>query len=105
MMGNETKEYMEIYINRIIAQLRPTATNEQPLFTSYDGKKIELGRLYTAFMNKYLGVNFGTTSSRSMLETDAYDAFQSGLITQGQRDACTKINGHTSAMALKYYQR
>lgn len=105
MLANETKEYLEIFI-RIVLRLRPEITGSDYLFTTYDGSTlIQLGRQYQAFMRKELGIRFGTTSSRSMLDTDVHSAYVKGVINLEHKEACTLYNGHTTATSRQYYQR
>lgn len=102
-IATDTKEFLNAYIHRMLPLVREVNGNNDRLFIGFDGRNVDMGRCYKAFTNKYLGINFSTTSSRALLETSAHAAYLKGVITLEQKESCTQYNGHSGAVAKQYY--
>ena len=71
---------------------------------TFSGKHCErLGRRLTQFFLKNGHFHVTTTDIRSLLETKAHEAMQSGGISPQQRDAISAVGGHSSQTVTDYY--
>jgi len=71
---------------------------------TFDGKHDErLGRRLTQFFMKKGHFHVTTTVIRSLLETTAHKAMESGGISPQQREAISNVGGHSSQIVNDYY--
>lgn len=68
--------FLELYINQVVPRFKLTWGDDEPLFVSFpDGGRCErLGRYYTRFAEKRLGIHFTTTDARALNDTSAANA-------------------------------
>jgi hypothetical protein len=76
-----------------------------PLFITFSGTRLRVGRFVTAFYKRVLGLNINTTRIRCIVETESAQLLLTGKINQEQRDSVLNQNGHSSITSQKYYQK
>jgi hypothetical protein len=97
-----------ILIGLYIGHIRPSVFRKpyDPLWLNYNGDKMsshDISLLVRLFFEKTMNIRLTSTSIRSLVETEMDKLLQSRKITEQQRDAVHKINGHTSQIANTYY--
>ena len=78
---------------------------QDPLFITFSGTRLRVGRFVTAFYKRILKLNINTTRIRCIVETESAQLLFDGQISQGQRDSVLNQNGHSSITSQKYYQK
>jgi hypothetical protein len=78
---------------------------QDPLFITFSGTRLRVGRFVTAFYKRVLGLNINTTRIRCIVETESAQLLFTGKINQEQRDSVLNQNGHSSITSQKYYQK
>jgi len=78
---------------------------QDPLFITFSGTPLRVGRFVTAFYKRILGLNINTTRIRCIVETESSQLLFDDKISQGQRDSVLNQNGHSSITSQKYYQK
>jgi hypothetical protein len=96
-------ELLRMYLGFI----RPKCMQEphDPLFITFSGTCLRVGRFVTAFYKRVLGLNINTTRIRCIVETESAQLLFKGKINQEQRDSVLNQNGHSSITSQKYYQK
>jgi len=76
-----------------------------PLFITFSGTRLRVGRFVTAFYKRVLKLNINTTRIRCIVETESAQLLLAGKISQEQRDSVLNVNGHSSITSQKHYQK
>ncbi len=76
-----------------------------PLFITFNGKPLRVGRFVTAFFKRTLGLNINTTRIRCIVETESSALLLRGEINDEARDSVLTVNGHSSITSKKFYQK
>lgn len=98
--GKLVRRYITEYRQKISAIESPN----DPLWVDWKGNpETDIGRLVTRYFRKKLDLHITTTAIRSLVETQAQDLFEQGIISLADRESVSHINGHTSQIARTYY--
>lgn len=102
-VSDTTAELLDLYIKYI----RPSIMQNphDPLFISFKGSKVRMGRLLSSFFKRTLGLNINSTTIRSIVETESEGLLLQGLISPAERESVLNINGHSGSTSKKYYQK
>lgn len=96
---------MEFYGKVLRPQVRagiPRA--EEPLWLQFNGEpEARIGHRVADFFKLSANLKVTTTSIRSLMETAADKLYQSGDISEVDKKAVTKLNGHSSTIAENHY--
>jgi hypothetical protein len=76
-----------------------------PLFITFSGTRLRVGRYVTAFYKRVLGLHINTTRIRCIVETESAQLLLDGEISLEARDSVLNQNGHSSITSQKYYQK
>jgi hypothetical protein len=103
IFSSSALELFKMYLGFI----RPKCMEEpnDPLFITFSGTCLRVGRFVTAFYKRVLGLNINTTRIRCIVETESAQLLFKGKINQEQRDSVLNQNGHSSITSQKYYQK
>lgn len=77
--------------------------DDDPLFITFQGSKLRIGRFVTAFFKRTLSLNISTTTIRCIVETQSSDLLLRGEISQEARDSVLTVNGHSSITSKVYW--
>jgi hypothetical protein len=92
------------YITNLRPQISPEVQPNDPLWVNWEGQaEDDIGGLITRYFKKKLEIHITTTGIRSLVETQAQELLDGGIISAGERESISYINGHTSSVAKMYY--
>lgn len=96
---------LAMYLRHIRPWVERTKPRRQdPLWLDFDGEaEKHIGKRVSEFFRKSLGLHITTTAIRSLVETTMDSMFRRGEISNEEKAAVHKINGHTSIVAEDYY--
>lgn len=77
--------------------------DDDPLFITFHGSKLRIGRFVTAFFKRTLNLNISTTTIRCIVETQSSDLLLRGEISQEARDSVLTVNGHSSITSKVFW--
>jgi hypothetical protein len=97
-------------LRHYVTYIRPMITKEEipnahdPLWIDWNGNQdVDVGEFVTRYFRKQLNLHITTTSIRSMVETQAQQLRDNGVISEAQRESICHINGHSLQTAQLYY--
>ena len=96
-------ELFHLYLN-VVRRKGICEKRNDPLFISWKGSKLKVGRYVTRFFKRILGININTTRIRSIYETGSQALADKGMISAVQRKGVLHLNGHSSVTSNKYYE-
>jgi hypothetical protein len=87
-------ELLRLYLDFMRPKL--FENDDDPLFITFQGSVLRVGRVVTAFFKRTLRLNISTTTIRCIVETESSDLLLRGKISPEARDSVLSVNGHTS---------
>lgn len=94
-------ELLRLYLSFMRPNL--LENDDDPLFITFQGSKLRIGRFVTAFFKRTLSLNISTTTIRCIVETQSSDLLLRGEISQEARDSVLTVNGHSSITSKVYW--
>jgi hypothetical protein len=92
------------YIRPKLVNTSNSLTTHEPLWLDWNGQAEKgIGRHVTRYFSQHLDVHITTTAIRSLVETQAQQLFERGVINKEQRESICHINGHSLATAEMFY--
>lgn len=96
---------LALYLQHIRPQVeRGAPCDDDPLWLNcYGHAELKIGKRVSEFFRKSLQLHITTTAIRSLVETTMDAMHRRGEISNEEKFAVHKINGHTSGVAQDYY--
>jgi hypothetical protein len=94
-------ELLRLYLSFMRPNL--LENDDDPLFITFQGSKLRIGRFVTAFFKRTLSLNISTTTIRCIVETQSSDLLLRGEISQEARDSVLTVNGHSSITSKVFW--
>jgi hypothetical protein len=102
----ESKELLELYINRFRPCVNDHPRDEDRLWIRYNASAYEskhIGQAVSSFFLKKGNLKLNSTIIRSLIETEFEYLRQCDVITSEERQAVMNLNGHSSEIVKNYY--
>jgi hypothetical protein len=103
-ISKQSGKLLRYYVTKLRPQVCNVVSQNDPLWVNWYGNaELDIGSLVTKYFRKHLDLHITTTTIRSLVETQAQELFEQGVITQADRESISNINGHSSRIARMYY--
>jgi hypothetical protein len=103
-ISKQSGKLLRYYVMKLRPQVCSVVSQNDPLWVNWYGHaEMDVGTLVTKYFKKHLDLHITTTTIRSLVETQAQELFEKGVISQADRESISNINGHSSRIARMYY--